>query len=379
MWPSSESTPDGGQTARPLLELLLFVERRITAKEQIAQVQDYLDSLQSECSVKLHVLEVSEQPYLVEYYRLVVTPALVKIYPEPTQVLAGSSLLAQLQECWPHWQQSFEVPSEQGALPSLARSTQVMKLSDEIFQLHQENEALQEQLKFKDRIIAMLAHDLRNPLTAVAIAIETLEGQWDPETPTDLSPETLIKLTEHAHVQTQMIERMIASVLEASQGENTTLKIRPKKLNLVSLCHQILESFRDCVYDQSQTLATDLPADLPWVYGDADQIRQVLINLLENAVKYTPKGGTIKLSALHRTTQKVQISIRDDGPGIPAEKQQYIFDERFRLTRDQAKEGYGIGLALCQRIIQAHYGEIWVDSSPNEGSCFHFTLPVYHQ
>ncbi len=377
MCPPSDKIPDCDKGAKPLLELLLFIEWRATAKDQIQQVREYLDSLDLFCNVKLHVVEVSDQPYLVEYYRLVVTPALVKIHPEPTQVLAGSNLLAQLQECWPHWRQELEDLPEQGVQPSLARSTQVMKLSDEIFRLNQLNEGLQEQLKFKDRIVAMMAHDLRNPLTAAAIAIETLEGQWDPESPTPLSTETLMKLSEHARTQIRLIERMITSVLDASQGKSITLDIQPKKLNLVALCNEVLSSSSTLLAEKSQTLETDLPSDLPWVHGDVDQVRQVLINLLENAVKYTPKGGTIHISALHRTTQKVQVSIRDDGPGIPEEKQEYIFVDRFRLQRDQGQKGYGIGLSLCQQIVQAHYGKIWVESSLNEGSSFHFTLPVY--
>ena len=85
----------------------------------------------------------------------------------------------------------------------------------------------------------------------------------------------------------------------------------------------------------------------------------------------------IRISGLHRTTQKVQISVCDNGPGIPEENRDRIFEERFRLERDAHHEGYGIGLSLCQRIIRAHYGQVWVDSPPTGGSCFHFTLPVY--
>ena len=76
----------------------------------------------------------------------------------------------------------------------------------------------------------------------------------------------------------------------------------------------------------------------------------------------------------------MQVSISDNGPGIPTENQERIFDDRFRLQRDQAQEGYGIGLALCKRVVQAHFGQIWVDSELEQGkggSCFHFTLPVY--
>jgi two-component system clock-associated histidine kinase SasA len=128
---------------------------------------------------------------------------------------------------------------------------------------------------------------------------------------------------------------------------------------------------------KSQIVETDIPQDLPAVHADSELVRQVLINLLDNANKYTPKGGKIQVSMLHRTTQKVQVSVCDTGPGIPKENRDRIFENHFRLKRDQGKDGYGIGLSLCQRIIRAHYGRIWVDSSPKGGGCFHFTLPIY--
>lgn len=83
------------------------------------------------------------------------------------------------------------------------------------------------------------------------------------------------------------------------------------------------------------------------------------------------------LAAIHRTTEKVQVSIRDTGPGIPRDTQQLIFKENFRLQHDRTEDGYGLGLTLRQRIVRAHYGQLWVDSKQGEGSYFHFTLPVY--
>ncbi|MEL6385609.1 MAG: ATP-binding protein, partial [Cyanobacteria bacterium J06626_18] len=103
----------------------------------------------------------------------------------------------------------------------------------------------------------------------------------------------------------------------------------------------------------------------------------VLFNLLDNAIKYTPEKGELYISALHRTTQKIQVSVKDTGPGIPQENCEKIFEESFRLQRDAEKDGYGLGLALCRRIIRAHYGQIWVESTVGEGSQFFFTLPVY--
>ena len=104
----------------------------------------------------------------------------------------------------------------------------------------------------------------------------------------------------------------------------------------------------------------------------------MLVNLLDNASKYTPNLGQIHVSALHRTAQTIQVSIADTGLGIPAENQKLIFQDRIRLDRDLAQSGYGIGLSVCQRIIRAHYGQIWVESSPGKGSVFNFTLLVHN-
>lgn len=369
-----------------LLQLLLFVDKRSVAKEQIHQISQYLDTLQPNCDFELHVVEVAEQPYLVEHYKLVATPALVKIRPEPRHILAGSNLVSQLEECWPYWQHSLPTNGlleDEGVTDSeetsFADAAQLMQLSDEMFRLRQENEALQDQLKFKDRMIAMLAHDLRNPLTAAAIALETLAGQWDSEHETlqNMSPDLLQRLTKHAYTQTQIIERMITNLLEASQESETDFNIHPKQLDLGGLCQEILLRVQNALKAKSQVLKSDIPPDLPFIHADADQVQQVILNLLDNAMKYTPQEGIIQLSVLHRTTQKVQVSICDNGLGVPLEKQKYIFDHQYRLARDQDQAGYGMGLALCKRIISTHYGEIWVDSAPNQGSCFHFTLPVY--
>lgn len=364
------------------LQLLLFVDKRPSSQEQLRQVQDYLETLRTTSAFELQIINIEDQPYLAEYFKLVITPALIKILPEPRHILAGSNLVAQLTECWPNWQNSV-VTSEARPVSQnvLGQSEQTMKLSDEIFQLRQDNEALQEQNLFKDRIIAMLAHDLRNPLTAAAIALETLEGQWDTATSIAdavvLPPATMSRLAHHARSQMQVIERMITNLLDASRGKNSELKIRPRKLDLGALCPLIVEDILAKADAKAQNLKMDVPPDLPYVHADIDHIRQVLINLLDNAIKYTPAGGMIKLCVLHRTTQKVQVSVMDDGPGIPIEKQKAVFHDAFRLERDELQEGYGIGLALCQRIIRAHYGQIWVDSTPDEGSSFSFTLPVY--
>lgn len=379
------------------LQLLLFVDGRPKSRQQVQRIRAYLKELQAEYSFELQTIDVGQQPYLAEHFKLVATPALIKIHPEPRQVLAGSNIIAQLKNWWPRWQVAVDaylklqedlqeriddtarVTSPKSTIRSVAVSAELIRLSDEIFRLKQEKDNLQEQLQFKDRVIAMLAHDLRNPLTAAAIAIETLQSNYNLDTGQfqRLKPSLTAHLLKQARNQTKVIDRMIADLLQVGRGKDTEFPILPQKVQLGKLCLDVLEELCDRYTAKSQEVETDIPNDLPYVYADPERIRQVLVNLLDNAIKYTPEGGKISIAGLHRTTQKVQFSIGDTGPGIPVENRDRIFENHFRLQRDEGTEGYGIGLCLCQRIVLAHYGQIWVDSAPNNGAWFHFTLPVY--
>jgi two-component system, OmpR family, clock-associated histidine kinase SasA len=392
--PASQDQPIYSEAS---LQLLLFVDGRPKSRQQVQRIRAYLKELQVEYNFELQIIDVGQQPYLAEHFKLVATPALIKIHPEPRQTLAGSNIIAQLKNWWPRWQAAVDAylklqedlqeriddnsraSSPKSTISSVAVSAELIRLSDEIFHLKQEKEKLQEQLQFKDRVISMLAHDLRNPLTAAAIAIETLQSNYNPETGVfqRLKPALTAHLLKQARSQTKVIDRMIADLLQVGRGSDTEIPIIPKKMELGRLCLDVLEELRDRYIAKSQKLETDIPQDLPSVYADPERIRQVLVNLLDNAIKYTPEGGTISVAGLHRTTQKVQFSIGDTGPGIPDENRDRIFENHFRLQRDEGKEGYGIGLCLCQRIIRAHYGQIWVDSVANGGAWFHFTLPVY--
>ncbi len=381
------------------LKLLLFVDKRPAHQENIKSIKAHLKKLQSQGEFELDIVETGEQPYLVEYFKLVATPALVKISPSPRQTLAGSDLVAQLEEWWPRWQTSLRElqvnPSSQDtdlSVPPLREengyyapgisdgvnnySEESIRLSDQLFRLRQEKEELKEQLNFKDQILSMLAHDLRSPLTAASLAMETLElseAQESSEQKTKLRKQ----LFKQSRKQFGIMKRMIGDLLEASRSVNVKLEVSPRKINLPILCEDILAQF--CKQPKAQLLRIkqDVPQDIPPVFVDEELLQQLFSNLLDNAAKYTPEGGTISLSVIHRTSQQVQVSIADTGDGIPQEKQERIFEGHFRLKRDEQKEGYGLGLALCRNIVRAHYGQIWVDSSPNQGSVFHFTLPVY--
>ena len=378
--------------SRAPLKLLLFIDKRPSLAAQVRQIKEYLTTLETDFAFSLEVVDIGEQPYLAEHYKLVASPALLKIAPPPQQMLAGSDIVNQLEHWWPKWQQehlaSLELLStdsdtsvnfaDETANP-LAYSAEIIKLSDEIFRLNQTKEELEAQLRFKDRIISMMAHDLRNPLTAASIAVETLELGYSPNQTRQLtlSPELTGQLLKHAKTQIRAINRMITDILKAARGASMELQLYPQELDLPSLCLEVVDAFQNRIDAKQQRLTTEIPQDLPTVYADGTQVKRVVTNLLDNAIKYTPAGGSVSIVALHRTTQKVQVTVTDTGPGIPSENRDHIFEESYRLQRDVTEEGYGLGLALCQRIIRAHYGQIWVDSAPGDGSSFYFTLPVY--
>ncbi len=389
---SNKQSPDYDQsnTEKLLLQLLLFVDKRSSSDEQVQEIQSYLQNLRSDYSFKLDIIEIEKQPHLVEFLKLVATPALVKMTPAPRQIIAGSDLIKQLDKWWPQWKAESKYPAideDQSNSTQESSSTNPaqesyydkdIKLADEIFRLQQEKEELRAQLSFKDKILAMLAHDLRTPLTAASMAVETIElSEKNDELDTSKLRALKKRLFCQAKNQFSIMDKMIEELLHNAQSENARLAVKPKAVDLKTLCQEVVSQFDAKLKRKLMNLVMDIPQDIPQVYADEELIRQLIGNLLDNAIKYTPKRGTITLSVLHRTNQKVQVSVSDTGPGIPTEKRERIFEDSFRLQRDRSQEGYGLGLATCYQIVSAHYGQIWVDSSPESGSCFQFTLLVY--
>jgi two-component system, OmpR family, clock-associated histidine kinase SasA len=373
-------------TEKPTLQLLLFIDDRPNSQENTQAIQNYLQNLREKYDFGLQIVEISKQPHLVEHFRLVATPALVKIHPAPKQTLAGGDIIAQIENWWLYWLDSTR--SEPDAVENDPKpelnplnnnfnySAEILRLSDELFRLQKEKEELQEQLSFKDRVLAMLVHDLRSPLTAASLSVETLEITLAQEN-SDRLEQLRRKLFAQAREQFRLMNRTIGDILQASKPTMSEMHLEPRKIYMQSLCRNIIQQITPRLQLHSLEFNQDIPEDLPPIYADEELIRQVTLNLLDNAIKYTPEGGKISLSILHRTNQKLQVSVVDNGLGIPAETKDLIFDPSFRLQRDENKEGYGLGLSLCRQVIRAHYGQIWVEDTSTGGSCFHFTLPVY--
>jgi two-component system clock-associated histidine kinase SasA len=271
----------------------------------------------------------------------------------------------------PRWQQ-MEVVSSLGmslrpAEMDGSRTQREVQLEDQLLVLRQENETLIERLGVQERLLRMVAHELRTPLTAAKLALQSHGlGQIDEA-----------RFQDVLHRRLDDIEALSKDLLEVGTTRWEAL-FNPQRLALGQVVADAILELEKLWVGRNLELVTDIPADLPDLYADQRRMRQVLLNLLENAFKFTPDGGRVCLTLLHRTSQWVQVSICDSGPGIPREEQERIFQDRVRLPQTSGHtSGYGVGLSVCRRIAEVHGGRIWVVSEPGEGACFHFTVPVW--
>ncbi len=362
---------DGDGSQRRYLKLLLVAAPHHRATPDLRGLVAFLENQDFGFDVSLEIADPAERPELLELHRLVATPALIKLDPTPKQVFAGNTLLQQLRNWLPRWQQ-LEVVSGLGislrpAESDGSRTQRELQLEDQLLVLRQENETLIERLRVQERLLRMVAHELRTPLTASKLALQSLKlGQIDETRFRDVLGRRL-----------DDIEQLSKDLLEVGTTRWEAL-FNPQRLALGPVAAEAILELEKLGVGRGLELITDIPTDLPDVYADQRRMRQVLLNLLENAFKYTPDGGQVSLTILHRTSQWLQISVCDSGPGIPRDEQERIFLERVRLPQTSSNtSGFGVGLSVCRRITEVHGGRIWVVSEPGEGACFHFTVPVW--
>jgi two-component system clock-associated histidine kinase SasA len=361
--------PDSSQ--RRYLKLLLVAAPHHRATPDLRGLVAFLEHQDFGFDVSLEIADPAERPELLELHRLVATPALIKLEPSPRQVFAGNTLLQQLRNWLPRWQQ-LEVVSGLGislrpAESDGSRTQRELQLEDQLLVLRQENETLIERLRVQERLLRMVAHELRTPLTASKLALQSLNlGQIDETRFRDVLGRRL-----------DDIEQLSKDLLEVGTTRWEAL-FNPQRLALGPVAAEAILELEKLWVGRGLELITDIPTDLPDVYADQRRMRQVLLNLLENAFKFTPDGGQVSLTILHRTSQWLQVSVCDSGPGIPRDEQERIFLERVRLPQTSSNtSGFGVGLSVCRRITEVHGGRIWVVSEPDEGACFHFTVPVW--
>jgi PAS domain S-box-containing protein len=225
-----------------------------------------------------------------------------------------------------------------------------------------------ERVKVLRESITSISHDLRTPLSIINSSLYLLERITDPENQKD-------KLATIKH-QTALLEHLIEEIFVSARLENT-LGIAQKPVNLSKLVAGVVKNFCLIAEKKSLAMVTTLQPNLPSILGDETQLERVLDNLLQNAITYTPDGGSIALKTFSQGG-RVIVEVADTGIGISQDDLPYVFDHFFRVDRARSTGagGMGLGLAIVKRIVEMHHGSVEVESTPGQGSVFRVLLPM---
>jgi signal transduction histidine kinase len=233
-----------------------------------------------------------------------------------------------------------------------------------------------QQLEFKNQFLSHVSHELRTPLTCihqfVTILLDGLAGEVSPEQRDHLK--TILK-------SVNQLGAMVRDLLEASRVESGKIRIEPRCVAIGDLIRQAVTMMEPIAHEKEVGLEVGVDTRIPFVYGDPDRILEVLINLLENGIKFTPQGGsvTVRTCLVQTDPDFVYISVVDTGCGITPEARALVFERLYQDPNavDNRRKGLGLGLFIAKELVSLHGGRIWVASEPGQGSTFSFTLPLY--
>jgi len=224
--------------------------------------------------------------------------------------------------------------------------------------------------RFKDQFLSTMSHELRTPLNAVLGFSDLLaDERYGPLN------DRQQRYVAHIHTGGKHLLKLISDILDLSKIEAGRMELAREDVTVASAFSEVISALYPLAEKKSQALLQQVEPNLQ-VHADAMRFKQVLMNLAGNAIKFTPESGRIELVA-HQVDDQVRVEVRDNGPGIPAEQQQRIFEAFFRLTETgSATEGTGLGLAITSRLVELHGSKLGIESRPSKGACFYFSLPL---
>lgn len=231
-----------------------------------------------------------------------------------------------------------------------------------------EQEKIEEERR---EFVANVSHELRTPLTSMKSYLEALaDGAIE-------DPEVAPRFIHVTQTETERMIRLVNDLLQLSKMDSKDYHMNFASINLPQFVDQIMERFEMSTKNESITFKHKIPDRDMFVYGDRDKLTQLMDNILSNAVKYSPEGGTITC-ALKAEKDRVLVSIKDEGVGIPKENIPFVFDRFYRVDKARTRNlgGTGLGLAIAKEIVTAHGGSIWVSSDWGKGTTISFALPL---
>jgi len=225
----------------------------------------------------------------------------------------------------------------------------------------------------REDLTSMIFHDVRSPLANIVSSLDLLTTLLGDSL--DDSINSVLKIAKRS---TSRIQRLINSLLDINRLESgKTIGIQ-QVIQISEMMDEVLDAILPMTEVRRQTVTTDFQPDLPSLWIDLDMIQRVLVNLIENASKFTPPEGNITVGALQEGDW-IKIWVQDSGKGIPLSDKVRVFEKYTRLKGEQSTSGLGVGLAFCRLAVLAHGGKIWVESEPGNGACFFLTLPLANE
>ena len=227
--------------------------------------------------------------------------------------------------------------------------------------------------ELKGEFVATISHELRTPLAAIYGSAQTLRRD-----DLELDEETSGRLLEVITTESERLTRIASEILLANSLDSGRLVLDSREVDVYALVGEVVEEMR-AIFADRDGLRIDLPSanGQPAVVADPDRLRQVLINLIDNAVKYSPEGGRVAVE-IEPLPHSVRVAIRDEGIGIPRGEQQRIFGKFYRVDPQLSRGvgGTGLGLYICRELVRRMQGRVWVASNEGEGSTFYVDLPL---
>ena len=259
-----------------------------------------------------------------------------------------------------------------GRLDERVRADRASEHSSALLSGEKNSHALTQAALFtRDLSLAAVSHDLRNPLHAISLSTGLMRRNLAND---EKDVARFLKSIDLIERNAAFMDRMISDLLDVERMASGKLSLELEKYDISALLHECKELFAPVLASKSISLSIQIGLEPIFADIDHDRILQVLSNLLGNALKFTPNGGTVTLAAREDATE-IEISVTDNGPGVPEDKRSEIF-ERFSQLKTNDRRGLGLGLFISKWIVEAHNGRIRVASEVGKGSTFSFTLPV---
>ncbi len=286
----------------------------------------------------------------------------------------GSNRFGSLQEGKEVAFRTTAFPKKGEDIPVMVRARRLFLDEDDVIIWVEEDISARTELEqLRQDLTSMVYHDLRGPLHTIYSSIVTLGKLLARE-----NSSVVKDLLDVGIRSTKQLTRLIESLLDIQRLEEGKAVLDSKPISIHALLAEAAQLVHPLIIESDQSLKLDFPDELPLLNCDADMVLRVITNLMENAVKYTPMGGRITLSA-RIVTGAIRISVNDSGSGIAPNMQGKIFEKFSRVKYSDAPKGVGLGLAFCRLAVEAHGGRIWVESEPEHGSSFIFTLPTIQE